>query len=115
MGKYIAFILVLLFFSLLYTATSFPFSCEDDCAKVYAVDTTMSRNRDYVYWVGRCSGNRQSDSLCVYVKDTTGINWDLLADTVCMVSTQNGLPRQKVFIIKNNVFPPDTVARKICP
>jgi hypothetical protein len=113
--KYLTLSLILIAFSLLYLATSYQVPCEDDCAKVYSVDTTMSRNRDYVFWVSRCSGTQQSDSLCVYVKDTIGINWNLLADTVCAVATQNGLARQKIFIIKTNVTPPDTVARKICP
>jgi hypothetical protein len=116
MIKYITLTVILLSFSFLYIATSYLGRCDDNCERLYKIDSTIRHNRDYVIFANRCFNYSQaSDTLCVYVKDTSGINWNLLADTVCSVATQNGLARQKVFIIKNTLTPPDTVARKICP
>ena len=111
--RWIVTFLTLIFYSLLYIATSRD-TCIDDCAKVTQVGQSLS-SRNYVYAVYRCSYTHISDTLCVFVKDTTGINWSLLADTTCMIASQYGLSRQKVFVIKNTIFPPDTVARVQCP
>jgi hypothetical protein len=115
MGKYIILSLILIIFSLLYTATSYPGRCDDDCERLYTIDSTIRSNRDYVGFANRCFNYTQaSDTLCVYVKDTIGINWNNFADTVCSIATQNGLLRQKIFIIKTT-NPLDTVVRKSCP
>jgi hypothetical protein len=108
--------LILIAYALLYIATKPNFPCEGDCAKVQAVDSTIRKGREsYVLGTVRCSWGYVSDTLCVYVKDTSGVNWNLLADTTCIIATQSGLLQQKVFILKSNTYPPDTLARKICP
>ena len=114
MKKHILLIIAVVFYSLLYVATSYPGSCLEDCQKITDLDTTLRKNRDYVYGVTRCTVYAGSDTLCVYVKDTTGINWNLLADTTCILATSKGLLRQKVFILKSATYPPDTLARKTC-
>ena len=106
---------VVAFYSILYLATSYEVKCEGDCAKIYGLDTTLSKKYDYFHDVLRCTYSQGSDTLCIYVKDTTGINWDRFADTVCLYANIAGLYQQEIFIIKNGVWPPDTVARKQCP
>lgn len=105
----------IIFYALLYIGTRKDPKCEEECQKLSALYTSLTLNRNYVYGVYRCTYRLVSDSLCVYVKDTTGINWNLFADTVCIIATSSGLPRQKIFILNNMVFPPDTLARKDCP
>ena len=112
----IAFIVILLFYMCLYMATKYVPECYEDCEKRRQIDASLSVGRNYFYGTYRCTNTAVSDTLCVYVKDTTGINWNLFADTVCSVATSYGLIRQKVFIIKQgSIFPLDTVARKQCP
>jgi len=106
--------LILISYALLYIATSKEFPCNEDCNKVMRVDTTLTRHHDYVWYVTRCGANVVTDTLCIYVKDTAGINWDLFADTTCQVATQVGLSSQKIFIIKATT-PFDTLAKKQCP
>jgi hypothetical protein len=68
-----------------------------------------------VYSANRCgSPYIPSDSICVYVKDTIGINWDIIADSTCYFATQAGLPQQKIFILKTG-FPTDTLVKRQCP
>jgi hypothetical protein len=109
---------ILITYALLYMATTVPgsYNCDTDCEMMIAVDTILRKNRDYVYYANRCNQPVASDSICVLVKDTTGIDWNLLADTVCQIATSKGLLRQKVFILKTTSTGfPDTVARKQCP
>lgn len=108
--------LILVTYSLLYIATTKKWNCDADCERIDAIDSVLSKDRNYVYYTGRCGWQQGSDSICVWVKDTTGIDWNLLADTVCQVANVNGLARQKIFILKTtNSGLPDTVARKQCP
>jgi hypothetical protein len=107
---------ILLGYTLLFMATKIAEPCDDDCQKVRAVDDALRTNREgYIYATGRCSYNRVSDSLCVMVRDTTGIDWNLLADTACIIATQKGLPHQQIFVVKIGTSPMDTLAKKRCP
>lgn len=103
------------FYTLLYIGSSYPVRCEDDCQKVYQLDTTLSRKFDYFSWASRCTSSRVSDTLCIQVKDTIGIDWDRFADTVCLYARSVGLNQQKLFLIKWSSVSTDTVARKQCP
>jgi hypothetical protein len=102
-------------YSLLYLATSPIRPCDGSCQKLYSLDTLLTKKFDYVYGTFRCSSLPGSDTLCVYVRDTVGINWDRFADTVCLYANIAGLYQQKIFLIKNSIMPPDTVARRQCP
>ena len=113
--KSLILLIVVAFYSFLYLATSHPVNCEDDCQKLYGLDTTLSKKYNYFYGAQRCTYRQGSDTLCIYVKDTVGINWDRFADTVCMYANSVGLYTQKIFLVNNRVNPPDTVARKQCP
>jgi hypothetical protein len=106
---------VLLGYAFLYIATSYQPRCEDDCEKISNVSQALSGTRPYVFTVRRCTNQAVSDTLCIFVRDTAGINWSLFADTACMTATQYGLPRQKILVINVEVSPYDTVATKICP
>lgn len=109
-------LVVVVFYSLIYIASSPPEKCDDSCQKLYRLDTTLINRYNYVYGSFRCTYRQNSDTLCIYVRDTTGINWDRLADTVCSFANSVGLYQQKIFLIKNRMAsPPDTVARKQCP
>ncbi len=109
------FLLIVAAYSFLYLATSYHVPCEGDCEKVSVVHQKIRNNREsYVYSVNRCSRNLVSDTLCVYVKDTVGIDWNFLADSTCYFATQAGLPRQKIFILKSG-FPTDTLVIRQCP
>ena len=105
---------VVAFYALLYWATSVN-KCNEDCQKQIELSALLAKNRTYVYGAWRCSLSYNSDTLCVTLKDTVGVNWALLADTACLYANSVGLYHQKIFLIKNGVFPPDTVARKQCP
>jgi hypothetical protein len=113
--KSILLFLILGFYSVLYIATKRVLPCEADCQSVLTVQQNLRMNRSYVEGVFRCSYRLASDTLCVMVKDTIGVNWNLLADTACSIATQAGLLQQKIFIIKNWSSPIDTLARKVCP
>lgn len=106
---------ILLGYSLLYIATSYHAPCEGDCEKTTKVSQSLRENRPYVNNVYRCTYQPNSDTLCIYVNDTTGIDWNLFADTVCMTATQYGLPQQKIFVLKFSGAAYDTVAKKVCP
>jgi hypothetical protein len=109
------FFLILFSYAALYIATSKQIICESDCQKRIEVYNALSAGRTYVYMVNRCTAPVISDSLCIFVHDTSGINWNLFADTACLVATQQGLPRQKIFIIRNGNTGNDTLAQKVCP
>jgi hypothetical protein len=115
--KWVILPLILGGYSLLYMATSYEKECIGECDKLLHLHETLSSNREhYFYGVHRCTYPQQSsDTLCVYVKDTLGIDWNLFADTVCQAATNNGLPGQSIFILNQSIFPPDTLARKVCP
>ena len=106
--------LVIACYAFMYTETKKDYVCNDDCQKVQSVDASLRRS--YLYSIGRCS-YQGSDTLCVWVKDTTGVNWSVLADTTCLIATQNGLYKQKLFFISydtsRHIF--DTLLVKQCP
>lgn len=108
--------LVLFSFAFLFMATSRVVPCEGDCAVVQDVSQALRNGREsYVIYVNRCGYNQVSDTLCIFVKDTTGINWNSLAEAACLEASQRGLTRQKIFVIKDLSSPTDTLARIICP
>jgi len=107
--------LTLLFYLIIYLATSKVVPCEGDCAKTYGLDTILRNKYKYYLQSFRCARTYSTDTLCVYVKDTTGINWDRFSDTVCMYAKSVGLSSQILLIMNNGVLPPDTLARKRCP
>ncbi len=114
--KYIPSVVLLLItvvYAFLFMATKRVLPCEGDCEKVSLADSRLRSGREsYILAVDRCLTYRVNDSLCIYVRDTTGIDWERLADTVCMTTTMVGLANQKIYIIKPG---PDTVARRTCP
>lgn len=108
--------IILIIYSLIFIATSKDVICEGDCEKINNFNSAIRNGREsYVEWAFRCGPNQLHDEICILVKDTSGINWNLLADTACNLATQKGLLQQKIFIIKNFSSPPDTLARKVCP
>ena len=106
---------VVAFYALLYVATKPAERCFDDCQKLNDLDELLMKDRSYVYGVSRCLPVYTDTLLCVGVKDTIGINWDLLADTICLYANSVGLSRQTILILNHQVYPPDTLARKKCP
>ncbi len=106
---------VLVIYAALYVATSYPAQCSEDCMKINQLDTTLAGKFTYYYGAYRCTYFANTDTLCIYVKDSTGINWNNFADTVCIYANSVGLYNQKLFVLRYNVFPPDTLARKNCP
>ncbi len=119
MSKYkgILLLAVITAYSLIYIATSYQKEpvCDSDCDKLGDVANRLYNNRTYVYNVNRCNPGRVSDTICVFVADSSGVNWNLLADSACYFATQVGLSQQKIFVIKNTLVPWDTVAIKQCP
>lgn len=107
--------LILGSFALLYMATSVPDRCLEDCQKVNEFAIALTQNRGYIYGVYRCTRNANSDTLCVFARDTSIVNWNLLADTACTIAAQKGLFRQTIFFIDNRTLPLDTLAIKVCP
>jgi len=107
--------LVVSSYTFMYTQSETP--CDDDCEKLNSLNTALHKNRSYVNYAMRCGQNPASDTLCVWVKDTTGINWNLLADTACLLATQNGLYKQNLFVITydTSTLILDTLVRKQCP
>ncbi len=111
-------LLILSIYASLYVATSRYTPCEGDCEKVNEVSSKIRNNRQaYIHYLQRCSNRPISDTLCLYVKDTTGINWNLIADSTCYFATQAGLAQQKLFIIKFSATAgtPDTLVQQQCP
>ncbi|MBL7731533.1 MAG: hypothetical protein JNM88_10175, partial [Chitinophagaceae bacterium] len=80
--------------------------------QVENLESNLRQGREYLLAVNRCFTYRVNDTLCVYVRDTAGIDWERFADTVCMTATSYALDRQKIFIIKPG---PDTIVRRTCP
>jgi len=115
-SKVVVLALVLFFYAGLYLATTKKDVCiTGDCEKIFLVTEALRNAKSYVYSANRCTYRQGSDTLCIFVKDTTGVNWNALADTACLVAQDKGLLQQKIFIIKADHFPNDTVARKVCP
>lgn len=106
---------VVAFYALLYVATRPPERCFDDCQKQIELNKLLRKDRTYVYGASRCSPVYTDTLLCVGVKDTIGINWNLLADTICLYANSVGLSGQTILILNHQVYPPDTLGRKKCP
>lgn len=106
---------VIIFYTLLYMASQYPVKCDENCSKQTTLDTTLRNKYSYFYGVWNCARMPQSDTLCITVKDTVGINWDRFADTVCLYANSVGLQQRKIFMVNNLRYPPDTLARKQCP
>jgi hypothetical protein len=106
---------ILGFYAALHIATSYQPRCDGDCEKIENINAKLSANHPYVRYVQRCTYRSVSDTICVYVRDTIGINWNLLADSTCYFANREGLPRQKVFVIRQTNFPADTLVRMQCP
>ncbi|MBN8689020.1 MAG: hypothetical protein J0M10_18565 [Chitinophagales bacterium] len=105
--------LILVLFSFLYMATSVDKSCTTlDCQQFSMIADEVRSGRDWVQQVNRCRG---AADICVYVKDTTGINWDLFADTVCQIATAEGLLNQTVYVLAGNQTGVITHVVKQCP
>jgi hypothetical protein len=113
--KSLILLVVIGFYSLLYIATTPPERCFEDCQKLSKLNDLLRKDRNYLYGVHRCTSRYSLDTLCINVKDTTGVNWNLLADTVCLYAKSVGLSQQMVLVLNNAIYPPDTLARKKCP
>ena len=115
-SRWLLLALVIASYTFMYTQSD-RYSCDDDCKNVSSLNTKLVTGRPYIYSIGRCGINRVSDTLCLYVRDTTAIDWNLLADTACLVATQNSLYHQKLFVIKYDTATRslDTLVRRQCP
>lgn len=107
---------ILLIYTFTFMATKPAGVCDDDCERVGAFSSQLYQGREsYVLASYRCSFNRISDTLCITVRDTTGIDWNVLADTACAIATRNGLLHQQIYIFRTATTPLDTLAKKRCP
>lgn len=105
-----------MFYFVTFIATKKNYPCNQDCENVVNFNNSIRKGREaYVVGAHRCSANPVSDTLCVFLNDTIGINIPLFADTACMLAVQNGLLRQKIIIMKNFSSPIDTLIKKDCP
>jgi hypothetical protein len=100
--------LILLFYSLLYIATSKDYPCEGVCKKMSDVSTSLRNNRLYVLGAYQC----RDSMLCVMVRDSIPQNWDALADTACIFLRSQSLINYRTVVVNQRQ---DTLAKKICP
>ena len=108
--------LILAFYAILYIATQYEKYCDPECEAMGEFNTSITNNRNYVEFASRCIYNKGRDSICILVRDTTGVDWNRFADTSCMIANQVGLSQQTVIIIRfNTTGARDTVAVKVCP
>lgn len=89
--------------------------CNGDCANYERLRTYFLKDSNTIYGVQWCGRQLPYDSLCVYIKDTTRKDWNALADSVCMISTNFNLPKRHVFVINNLGTAPDTLVKESCP
>jgi hypothetical protein len=108
-------IIILCFYSILYVATTKQYACDQDCENLGAFNQEFKSTRNYVDMAYRCSRTGNRDTLCVFFRDTTGVNWSLLGDTACTLATQHGLSQQRLLFIVLRASGRDTVLKKICP
>lgn len=100
---------ILLAYSLLYIATTKVPPCDSSiCQKMENINTALRNSHPYFYAVGQC----RDSVICTWVKDSTQINWNGFADTVCLYLNSESLIHYTTLII--NVRG-DTLARKKCP
>ena len=112
--KTITLFAVLIFYTFLYWATKTDI-CDEDCLKRRELNQLLIKDRNYFYGVSRCYPGYSTDTLCIYVNQTGGVNWSLFADTACKYANSVGLARQIILVLNNAIYPPDTLARKQCP
>ncbi len=98
---------VILFYAFIYLATSKVVPVSEFCAKANTAGGLIKRS--YVYGAGCCGDT----AFCINVKDTIGVDWDLLADTACIYLHTQGLDHYRVFIIRNTATS-DTLINKKC-
>ena len=108
--KWVILSVATVFYALLYLATTKDVPVSDFCSKSVIAGSMLS-GRSYVYVSGCCTDT----ALCVHVKDTTGIDWNLLADTACTYLHNEGLDHYRVFVIRHRSTGNDTVVNKKCP
>ena len=114
LAKTVTLFAVLIFYTFLFWATKKEI-CDEDCLKHRELNQLLIKDRNYFYGVSRCSPGYSTDTLCIYAKQTAGVNWSLFADTVCMYANSVGLSRQMILIFNFGVYPADTLAKKLCP
>jgi hypothetical protein len=108
-------IVIICCYSLFYIATSVPDKDCVPCNQIYALETELRDGRPYVLAVNSCNRQSTLDTLCIIVSDTTGINWNALADTACITSSLQNLPVKAFYVLKVGTVPRDTLARVTCP
>jgi hypothetical protein len=115
-SRWLLLALVIASYTFMYTQSD-RYACDDDCKKVESLNNALVSGRTYIYSIGRCGVSRVSDTLCLLVKDTAAMDWNLLADTACLMATQNSLYHQKLFIITYDTVTQrlDTLLKKQCP
>jgi hypothetical protein len=100
---------ILIAYSLLYIATSKTVPCDNPmCQKMENITNALRNRHPYFYSIGEC----RDSVMCAWVKDTTQINWNAFADTVCLYLNSESLLHYSTIVI--NVRG-DTLARKKCP
>ena len=107
-GSFIGFSVILLFYGLLYIATSKEHPCGDVCEQITLVEASLKKDRPFVYYVFQC----RDSNLCVAVRDTIPYSWNLLADTACIYLKTQSLFNYKVNVIKMNLV--DTIGKQQC-
>ena len=106
---------IIILYGLMYIATSVDKECEN-CEKFEQVRNYFLKDSNHIQYVDRCfTSINPYDSLCVSIKDSTARDWDAVADSICMIATQNGLPKRHVFIINYLGNVPDTLVIRHCP
>ncbi len=107
--------IILCLYGFIYMATTKKEIFDENYQKMSNLTSFFQKDSNYLYPLYACGRVNQFDSICVAIKDTTYHNWNTLADSVCSVATQFGLPGRHVFIINNFGNSPDTIANKNCP
>jgi len=100
--------IILLFYSLLYVATTKEYPCDGICKKMSDVSTSLRNNRLYVLGAYQCGDS----TLCVMVRDSIQQNWSSLADTACMYLRFQSLVNYRTIVVNQRQ---DTLVKKLCP
>ena len=98
---------ILLFYSLLYMATTKKEGVCDWCQKIYDAGELFRKDRPYVFGAYPCGANA-----CIQVRDSVPHNWDVFADTVCIYLKSQSLLNYRTIIMNQRG---DTLADKKCP
>ena len=100
---------IVVFYAFIYLATSKQVPLSDFCEK--ASNTASMFQQSYVVGSNCCSDT----SFCVTVKDTTGVDWNALADTACLYLRTQGLTNCRVYVLQYTSIGIDTLANNKCP